>query len=63
MNNGDHHRQIGNRYVAVRHPLSRYALERYIPLETFIGYRLTCSECDRPFRCFRPDETLCGCCK
>ena len=44
-------------------PSSPYPSKRGIPLETLSGYRLTCSECDRPFRCFRPDEPLCGCCR
>lgn len=47
----------------MRPSLSAYALERYIPLETFIGHRLICKACFNPFRCFRADETHCGCCR
>jgi len=33
------------------------------PIEVFIGHRLDCKVCKRPFRCFRKDETHCGCCR
>jgi hypothetical protein len=47
----------------MQEPLSRYALLRYLPIEHFVGFRLDCEVCDRPFRSFRSDETHCGCCR
>lgn len=44
-------------------PLSMSAMEAGIPLEEFNGYRIVCDRCRAPFRCFRADETHCGCCR
>lgn len=43
--------------------LSAKAQALGLPVEHFIGFRLECEECVRPFRCARPNETHCGCCR
>jgi hypothetical protein len=43
--------------------ISERAKKAGIPVETFVGYRLDCIECRRPFRCFRFYENFCGCCR
>jgi hypothetical protein len=43
--------------------ISEAFLKCNIPLERFIGYRLDCEVCRRPFRSFREEETHCGCCR
>lgn len=43
--------------------VSAKAAQLNLPIEHFIGFRIECEECVRPFRTFRPDETHCGCCR
>lgn len=43
--------------------ISGFCNESGAPLSAFHGHRLTCEACKKPFRCFREDETHCGCCQ
>lgn len=43
--------------------ISAFCSDSGTPLSAFNGFRLTCKACFNPFRCFRADETHCGCCR
>lgn len=43
--------------------ISAQAKRRGLPVEHFVGYALICEICERPFRCFREFEPMCGACR
>ena len=43
--------------------VSARATRLHLPVEHFIGYRMDCDICYRPFRTFRSYERRCGACR